>query len=31
MEKIKDLFDVTKSDMKIRENKTKGLYIQDVT
>jgi kinesin family protein 5 len=31
MEKIRDLLDSSKVDLKIRENKTKGIYIQDVT
>ncbi len=31
MEKIKDLLDTTKSDLKIREKAGKGIYIQDVT
>jgi kinesin family protein 5 len=31
MEKIRDLLDVTKSNLKIRENKQKGVYIQDVS
>lgn len=30
-EKVRDLFDTVKSDLKIRENKSQGIYIQDVT
>ena len=30
-EKIKDLFDPSKDNLKIHEDKTKGVYIQDVT
>ena len=31
MEKIKDLLDPTKTNLKIHEDKIKGIYIQDVT
>jgi len=31
MEKIRDLLDVSKVDLKIREKKEKGIYIEDVT
>jgi kinesin family protein 5 len=31
MEKVRDLLNPTKHDLKIREDKTKGVYIQDVT
>lgn len=31
MEKIRDLLEVSKSDLKIREDKNRGIYIQDVT
>lgn len=31
MEKIKDLLDTNKGDLKIREKVGKGIYIQDVT
>ena len=31
MEKIKDLFDISKNDIKIREKQGKGIYMQDVT
>lgn len=31
MEKIRDLLEPTKTDLRIRENKTKGVYMQDVT
>ena len=31
MEKIRDLLDVSKVDLKIREKKDKGIYIEDVT
>ena len=30
-EKIKDLLDVSKQNLKIRSNKSKGIYIEDVT
>ena len=30
-EKIKDLFDTTKDNLKIHEEKGKGVYIQDIT
>ena len=30
-EKIRDLLDISKADLKIREDKTRGVYIQDVT
>lgn len=31
MEKIRDLLDISKQDLKIREKKDKGIYIEDVT
>ena len=31
MERIKDLLDPGKVDLKIRENKSKGVHIQEVT
>ncbi|CAG9324725.1 unnamed protein product [Blepharisma stoltei] len=31
MEKIKDLLDPSKTDLKIREDKTRGIYIEDLT
>lgn len=31
MEKIRDLLEVSKNDLKIREDKNRGIYIQDVT
>ena len=31
MQKIKDLFDITKNDIKIREKQGKGIYLQEVT
>jgi len=31
MEKIKDLLDITKNKLKIRESKAKGIYIENVT
>lgn len=31
MEKIRDLLDVTKDSLKIREDKIRGIYIDDVT
>ena len=31
MERIRDLLDITKTDLKIREDKNRGIYIQDVT
>lgn len=31
LEKIKDLLDISKTDVKIRENKSKGIYLQDIT
>ena len=31
MEKIRDLLEVSKTDLKIREDKNRGIYIQDVT
>ena len=31
MEKIRDLLDPTKIDLKIKENKDKGIYIQNIT
>lgn len=31
MQKIRDLLDSSKTDLKIRENKAKGVYMQDVT
>lgn len=31
MQKIKDLLDPNKSDLKIRQKAGKGIYIQDVT
>ena len=31
MEKIKDLLDPTKTNLKVHEDKVKGLYISDVT
>lgn len=30
MEKIRDLFDATKTNLKIHEDKKKGVYIQDI-
>ena len=30
-EKIRDLLEVSKTDLKIREDKNRGIYIQDVT
>lgn len=31
MEKVRDLLDISKTDLKIREDKNRGIYIQDVT
>ena len=31
MEKIRDLIDPTKTDLKIREEKSKGVFIENVT
>ena len=31
MEKIRDLLDTSKNNLKIRENPTKGIYLQDLT
>ena len=31
MEKIRDLLDISKTNLKIREDKARGVYIQDVT
>lgn len=31
MERIRDLLDISKTDLKIREDKSRGIYIQDVT
>lgn len=31
MEKIRDLLDPSKVDLRLRENKSRGVYIQDVT
>jgi kinesin family protein 5 len=31
MEKIKDLMDPKKTNLKIHEDKVKGIYIEDVT
>jgi len=31
MERIRDLMEVSKNDLKIREDKSRGIYIQDVT
>mgnify|MGYP002368571912 FL=1 len=31
MEKLRDLLDVSKSDLKIRSDKKKGIYIEDLT
>jgi len=31
MENIRDLLDKDKTNLKIRENKTRGIYIQDAT
>lgn len=31
MERIKDLLDPSKTNLKVHEDKVKGLYIQDVT
>lgn len=31
MEKIRDLLDITKNKLKIRECKAKGIYIENVT
>jgi kinesin family member 5 len=31
MEKIRDLLDMTRVNLKIREDKTRGVYIEDVT
>lgn len=31
MEKIRDLLEVSKNDLKIREDKNRGIYIQDAT
>jgi kinesin family protein 5 len=31
MEKLRDLLDVSKNDLKIRSDKKKGIYIEDLT
>jgi len=31
MERLRDLLDIAKTDLKIREDKNRGIYIQDVT
>lgn len=31
MERLRDLLDISKNDLKIREDKNRGIYIQDVT
>lgn len=31
MEKLRDLLDVSKTDLKIRSDKKKGIYIEDLT
>jgi len=31
MEKIRDLLDAKKTNLQVKEDKTKGLYIQDAT
>ena len=31
MEKIRDLLNINKNNLNIREDKIKGIYIQDVT
>lgn len=31
MEKLRDLIDIHKTDLKIRESKTRGIYIQNCT
>ena len=31
MEKLRDLLDVSKSDLKIRSDKKMGIYIEDLT
>ena len=30
-EKVKDLLDISKSELKIREDKIRGIYIQDLS
>lgn len=31
LEKVRDLMDISKTNLQIREDKTRGIYIQDVT
>jgi hypothetical protein len=31
MEKVRDLLDISKQDLKIRSNSKKGIYIEDAT
>jgi len=30
-EKVRDLLDISKQDLKVREEKRRGVYIQDIT